>query len=213
MRRLIETRGLSIGVDDFPVDTFAKKYYVSRAIVCDHRGNVYGSHGEGRIFRYNPKERQLNVLECEFPIMTGSEYGLISENSIESLIRGDDGKIYGGTCQDGFLFCFDPQTESVRGLGKPAIQGRIRDLAFWRNALYGIVGENLGKTHLFRYDSGGPGLKELGVLQGGGRTGFAVNVCDAMATGPDDSLYIGQSERISALLSLKEIRYEPYQSP
>jgi hypothetical protein len=210
---LIEKRGLSLAVGDFPQEAFSKKYHVSRAIVCDDQGNVYGSHGEGKIWRFTPETKQLDILECEFPIMIGTEYGLISDNSIESLIRADDGMIYGGTCQDGYLFQFDSQKEKVKGLGKPVIQGRIRDLAFWRNTLYGIVGENLGKTHLFSYAPDGAGLRDLGVLQAGGRMGFAVNICDTLAAGPDDRLYIGQSERISTLLSLSDIEYQPYQSP
>lgn len=209
---LIGKRGLSISVDKFPLEIFSKKFYVSRAIVCDAHGNVYGSHGEGKLFCYRPQDRKLEILEMEFPAIIGTEYGLISENSVESLILADDGKIYGGTYQDGYLFCLDPQTRSVKGLGKPDVQGRIRDLAFWRNSLYGIVGENLGKTHLFNYAPDTTGLRDLGVLQGGGRRGFAVNICDTLVAGPEDRLYIGQSERISTLLSLNEIRYEPFQS-
>lgn len=209
---LIAKRGLSIGIGELPEGILSKKYYVSRAIACDAEGRVYGSHGEGRIFCYDPATRKVTLVDGELPIMIGTEYGLISETSIESLIRGPDDCLYGGTCQDGYLFRFDPRTGNIRGLGKPVLQGRIRDLAFWRGALYGIAGENLGKTHLFRYAPDDDGLRDLGVLQGGGRTGFAVNICDAMAAGPADRLYIGQSERISALLSIQDLCYQPFQS-
>ena len=63
------------------------------------------------------------------------------------------------------------------------------------------------------FDPAGDGLRDLGVLQAGGRMGFAVNICDTLAAGPGDRLHIGQSERISALLSISEIRYQPFQSP
>lgn len=244
---LVAKRGLSIGIDELPEGLLAKKYYVSRAIVCDAEGKVYGSHGEGKLFCFDPNTGGIGLVGTtqtgkgrarqaqaaytplvsgaalsgnadaarvsEFPFIMGTEYGLISELSVESLVRADDGTIYGGTFQDGYLFHLDPRTGRIQGLGKPVLQGRVRDLTFWQGALHGIAGENLGKTHLFRYAPEDDGLRDLGVLQGGGRKGFAVNICDTMATGPEGRLYIGQSERISSVLSLDELRYEPFQSP
>ena len=206
-------RKLGRGVEEIPDEMLLKKYYVSRAIVCDTAGRVYGSHGEGRMFRYDPGSGALELLEHDFPIVTGTEYGLISETSVESLMRTGDGVIYGGTCQDGYLFRLDAENGEITNLGKPVMQGRIRALCVWKGDLYGIAGEDLGIAHLFSYNLAKGGFTELGVLQGGGKTGFAVNICDSMAAGPQGRLYIGQSERISALLSIRDIRYEPYQSP
>jgi len=118
-----------------------------------------------------------------------------------------------GTYQDGYLFRFDPETQRLANLGKPIGDNIIHDLAIWNGDLYGLVGEPIGKVHLFKYDLELGSIEDLGVLQGGGRTGFAVNAAESLCVGSDDRLYIGQSERISCLLHLDEIRYEPYQSP
>ena len=210
---LLEKRGCAMSTNDFPDDALMRKCYPSRAIICDKHGNVYGSAAEGFLFRYTPGKNTLEILDARIPIAVGTEYGLIAEPSVTCFVRTDDGMIYGGTCQDGVLFRFDPRTQQVTALGKPDVQSHIRQLAVWRNDIYGIVGENLGKTHLFRYGLQSGSLDDLGVLQGGGREGFAVNVCDALAAGSDKRLWIGQSERISALMRLECIEYQPWQSP
>jgi len=210
---LIRSRGLEDSPASWPDEALMCKYYVSRSICCDDQGKVYGSHGEGRLFCYNPQTQDLEILDCRIPMAVGTEYGLISEPSISALVRGDDGWLYGGTHQDGYVFRFHPQRKVVANLGKPVVDNWIRGLAFWKDDLYGIVGEPLGKTHLFRFDRDIHSLDDLGVLQGGGRTGFAVNNAGSLCAEPEGALFVGQAERISCLLELNEVEYQPYQSP
>jgi tricorn protease-like protein len=199
-------------VDALPRDVLLKKAYVSRALVCDAAGRVYGSGAQASIFRYDPANGALDRLEGGLPIGMGTENGLIAEPSLSAAVLASDGMVYGGTVQDGYLFSFDPATATVRNLGKPTRQGHIRALAEWAGDIYGLVGEDGGKCHLFRYGLSSGSLEDLGVLQGNGRRGFSVNECAALAT-CGDRLVIGQSERISTLHSFTRLVYEPYQSP
>ncbi len=210
---LIKSRALDVSPASWPDEVLMRKYYVSRAICCDGEGKVYGSHGEGRLFCYDPQTGDQEILDSRIPMAVGTEYGLISEPSISALVRGDDGWLYGGTHQDGYVFRFHPQRKLVANLGKPVVDNWVRGLAFWRNDLYGIVGEPLGKTHLFRFDRHIHSIDDLGVLQGGGRTGFAVNNAGSLCAEPEGALFIGQAERISCLLELVDVEYQPYQSP
>jgi hypothetical protein len=210
LRQLAEYRGVPVSA--LPRDILLKKAYLPRTLIADDAGGVYGSGLGGTLFRFDPSVDELDDLGARIPMAMGTEYGLIAEPALSAAVLGPGGLIYGGTVQDGYLFQFDPSGKTVRNLGKPTRQGNIRGLANWNDKLYGIVGESTGKTHLFSYDPATSHLEDLGVLQGRGRRGFAVNVCDAIAAS-GARLFIGQSERISALLSIAGVSYEPYQSP
>lgn len=210
LARVAEHRG--VAPDMIPRDILLKKAYVSRAIIAAPDGCIYGSGPQASLFRYDPTTERLDHLRARVPIALGTENGLIAEPSLSAAVVASDGLVYGGTTQDGYLFAFDPEGNRVRNLGKPTRQGHIRGLAEWRGDLYGIAGEDGGKCHLFRYDTRYGSLDDLGVLQGKGRRGFSVNECASLAAS-GERLFIGQNERIAALLSVTTLEYEPYQSP
>ena len=210
LHQVASHRGIS--VDTLARDVLLKKAYVSRALVCDAAGRVYGSGPQAGLFRYDPGTGTLERLERGLPIGMGTENGLIAEPSLSAAVLAGDGMIYGGTVQDGYLFRLDPDSGAVQNLGKPTRQGHIRAIAEWAGDIYGLVGEDGGKCHLFRFVRATGSLEDLGVLQGNGRRGFSVNECAALAV-CGDRLVIGQSERISTLHSLTRLVYEPYQSP
>ncbi len=210
LNQLAGYRGVPVSA--LPRDILLKKAYLPRVLAADGFGRIYGSGFGGTLFRFDPQTRTLENISARLPLAMGTEYGLIAEPALSAAVTASDGMIYGGTVQDGYLFQFDAATGSVRNLGKPTRQGHIRGLAEWKDRVFGIVGETTGKTHLFAFDPTTASIEDLGVLQGRGRRGFAVNICDAIAA-CGDRLYIGQSERISALLSVTELTYEPYQSP
>lgn len=210
LRQVAEHR--TVDPSTLPRDILLKKAYVSRAIACDADGRVYGSAPEAGLFRYDPETGRLEHLAAGLPIGMGTENGLIAEPALSATVVATDGLIYGGTVQDGNLFSLDPKSGTVRNLGKPTRQSHIRGLAEWAGDIYGLVGEEGGKCHLFRYGLSSGSLDDLGVLQGNGRRGFSVNECAAVLA-LDERLVIGQSERISTLHSLTAIEYEPYQSP
>jgi hypothetical protein len=182
-----------------------KRYFAPRAIICDNAGNVWGSRDQGYFFKYDPKEDKLTDTEIQMPLMVGTEDGIITEISVDALVKDKDGTIYGGTYSDGYLFKLDPVSGEVICLGKPLRQQRIRALGFGQDGqIYGVGGEDHGISQIFRYNPKNGDLRELGVFHEGGWTIYRM---DTLIVGPDGALYFGESSRISHLLRIRKIVY------
>ncbi len=166
---------------------------ITRALVCDDNGFVYGTADDGVIFRYDPEAGKLTKLNVKIP----SVYYSVAE----AFIKDETGTIYGGT-SEGYLFRFEPGKMKVANLGKPLAQLRIRGLAMGKNGIiYGVAGERTNHCRLFSYDISKAEFDDLGILEVVREpyycwTGLQF---DAMLTGKDGVVYIGESERRSHL--------------
>ncbi len=166
---------------------------ISGALICDDDGNVYGSGDDHFLFRYDPETAAIVPLRSQIPHLY---IGVI-----EALVNGREGWIYGGT-SEGFLFKFHPKTEVVVNLGKPIDQMRIRGLTLGRDGrVYGIAGEPAAACHFFFYDPQVGGYTDYGPITVE-RTPYYEwlgKQFDAITTGLDGTIYIGESERKSHL--------------
>jgi len=123
--------------------------YLSRALVSDKKGRIFGSMPVNRIFMFNPSEEKFKIYENALPFVWGREV----LGQADAWAVSDDGTIYGGNAGDGQLFELNPETGKIRNLGKPCMMPRIRGLAFGSDGkLYGLSGGAPGYSHLFTYD-------------------------------------------------------------
>ena len=166
---------------------------ICRNLICDDNGNVYGSTDKQGLFMYDVEKDEIVKLELRIPHI----YIAV----VEVFVKDTSGIIYGGT-SEGYLFKFDPKVKSVVNLGKPLDQMRIRALTVGLDSkVYGIAGERKDKCHLFSYDPESGGYADFGVINVD-RTPYYVwsgKQFDAMVTGLNGTIYIGESERKSHL--------------
>jgi hypothetical protein len=133
--------------------------FLSRALVVDKNGLVYGSKPVNSVFRFDPQSGKIETLEDELPIVWGRR----SLGRVDAWAVAPDGTLYGGNAGDGQLFKIDPATGSLTNLGKPVMMPRLVGLAFGGNGkLYGVAGALPGYAHLFVYDPAGGGFTDLG---------------------------------------------------
>lgn len=123
---------------------------ICRRLVLDREGRVYGSYPINKLFRFDPRRKDIEVLADELPhVWQRSALGRVDAWAVAR-----DGTLYGGNGGDGQLFRLDPSTGRVTNLGKPAMMPRLNGLAFAGDgALWGITGGAPGYSHLFRYDA------------------------------------------------------------
>lgn len=167
---------------------------ISRALISDDRGDVYGSADYQVLFKYDVEKGEILKLSVQIPHI----YIAV----VEAFVKDENGLIYGGT-SEGFLFKFDPRTERIINLGKPIDQMRIRALTIGGDGrVYGIAGERTDRCHFFCYDPGIGGYTDFSASIDVDRTPYYKwrgEQFDAMATGADGIIYIGESERRSHL--------------
>jgi hypothetical protein len=178
---------------------------LSRRLIVDKAGRVYGSRPGNKIFRFDPASRKIELLPDELP----AGWGRRSLGRADSWALAADGTIYGGNAGDGQLFKIDPASGHVVNLGKPAMMPRLKGLAFGRDGvLYGVTGGTPGYTHLFTYSASGRGFVDLGnprfnmtepgIEQGIAWRGFQIGTLAAS----EDGRYIvmGEEEALSQLM-------------
>jgi hypothetical protein len=166
---------------------------ITRALVCDEKGFVYGSADEQKLFRYNPETKKIEKLDVKIPHLYYSV--------VEAFTKDNEGIIYGGTLE-GYLFRLDTEGVTVTNLGKPFAQLRIRGLTIANNGLiYGIAGQRSNHCRLFSYNIAKSEFKDLGILQVVREPYYQWTALqmDAILTGKDGTIYIGESERRSHL--------------
>lgn len=172
----------------------------SNALICDHDGNVYGSHGEANLFRYKPETESLENLPVTLPCGQGRGY----LNAISACTWGQDGRVYAGTTVDGILLSLeiDPESKQVKalGLGKPTWSGYIRALTTGNDGkIFGVAGRNDVFSRLFVYDPKEHTLRDLGILEASVPRPWVGQRFDAMTTGVNGEVFLGESDRISHL--------------
>lgn len=185
---------------------------ICRALICDDKGNVYGSteaatqHLDeylvqdpavykapilpGFLFRYNTETEKIEILRDA--VLPGQYYSFVETFSLDA-----KGRIYGGT-SEGYLFRFDPVTEKLDNLGKPWVPLRIRALSTGKDGkIYGMAGEKVYGCRLFSYDPQRGAYNDLGAISVNNPPYYQWKLvqADAMVTGLEGSIYIGESER------------------
>jgi len=174
----------------------------SRALLCDEWGNVYGSKGEAELFQYRPDVDELLTLPQRIPCSKARPH----LNALAACTWGPDGVAYAGTTVDGILFALEIGVDGadvrVRPLGKPVWSGYVRALAAGHGGcIYGMAGRDDVFSHLFRYDPLDGTLQDLGVLHTCVIRPWVGQRFDAMATGPNGEIFLGEADRISHLFA------------
>jgi hypothetical protein len=174
---------------------------IPRKLVIDNNGWVWGAGSYGALFHYEPETGEVvHHPHHRLPSELGREFKTI----LDAVVLGPDGLIYGGT-SDGFIFRFDPESMKISNLGKPIWQYRIRGLAFGKTGdLFGVGGERDGGARLFVFRTGQNSFENLGMLDVNRSPYYAwlAFEIESMIAGPDGTIFIGESGRISHLYLL-----------
>lgn len=169
------------------------------ALALDREGNCYYSTDDGWLARYNVSTGKLEKLSARLP----GEFYLIHNAFdiyhpvVTCWTTGARGELYGGT-NDGYLFCFVPETMEVRNFGKVRIDRRMRALATAADGrIYGAAGETEKGCTVFSYAPLGGGYTHYGPVEVDRSPLYAWNPHNfgAMATGLDGTIYLGEEER------------------
>lgn len=192
-------------VDEKIVFHGPERYWRSlpRALVCDNSGKVFMSGTEGIIKYYDPVTKKLVSTELKIPgdyyyTMIYKDYTVV-----EYFAKDQSGLIYGGT-SDGYLFSLDPHLMKIINLGKVRSSRRLRCLTVGMDGkVYLIAGERSASRscQFYSYDPGLGGFEDLGLLITD-RSPYYYwrgQQFDAITTGRDGTIYIGESERRSHL--------------
>jgi hypothetical protein len=183
------------GVKEIYNEHIGKKSNISRAMICAG-ANVYFSGRYGSMIKYCPDEDVFKETNMKIPVSAGREY----LNTVSALAQADDGRIYGGTYADGYLFTFDPKEEKLLNLGKPSIESHIRGITVGHDGMiWGLCGTDDELVHLIRYDPLNRNLEDFGMARAKMPKTWIMHKADVLITGSDGELFIGESDAISHL--------------
>ncbi|MGO8786149.1 MAG: hypothetical protein ACLQVL_02035 [Terriglobia bacterium] len=187
---------------------------ICRTLGIDDEGNVYGSFGMGRIYKYDPRTDTIRELSVALPIRPkgislGRDYDK-SESAWRVVVWDQQTrKFYGVEESATVLFSFDPYAGpdgEMRRLGQMAIPtlADSREVPYAtlsltlgsdRKLYYAAAGKEfdyggsagLAASHLIRYDLQSQKVEDLGEMHlPDGRAVIGTNAAD---TGPDGTIY------------------------
>jgi len=185
---------------------------ICRTLGIDDEGNVYGSFGQGQVFRYNPRSDDIQELPVRLPIRAkgislGRDY-LKSETAWRTVVWDRQTRQFFGVEESAtILFSFNPRTNEVRRLGQLSIPsfGESREIPYAtlsltlghdRKLYYGAAGREFdyggsagaATSHLVTWDLNTGRREDLGeMLLADGRRVLGTNAAD---TGPDGTIYL-----------------------
>ena len=188
---------------------------ICRTLGIDGQGNVYGSFGAGRVFKYDPRTDAIQELSVRLPIREkgislGRDYDK-SETAWRTVVWDQQtSRFYGVEESASILFSFDPRAGKpgqIRRLGQLCIPGfeDRRDVPYAtlsltlghdRKLYYGAAAREfdyagsagLATSHLLTYDLNTGKTEDLGeMLLGDGRRVIGTNAAD---TGLDGAIYL-----------------------
>jgi hypothetical protein len=185
---------------------------ICRTLGIDDEGNVYGSYGQGEVFRYNPRTDDIEELPVRLPIRAkgislGRDY-LKSETAWRTVVWDRQTRQFYGVEESAtILFSFNPRTNEVRRLGQLSIPSldESRDIPYAtlslalgrdRKLYYGAAGREFdysgsagaATSHLITWDLDSGRREDLGeMLLADGRRILGTNAAD---TGPDGTIYL-----------------------
>ena len=174
-----------------------------RALVCDGSGRVFMTSTDGKIKYYCPLSKKLVSTDLKIP---GDYYYMQFYEDyavVEYFAKDSSGLIYGGT-SDGYLFSFDPVSMRLLNLGKVRASRRLRCLTIGMDGkVYLMAGERSSSRpcQFYCFNPYSGGFEDLGLLIAD-RSPYYYwrgQQFDAITTGKDGTLYIGESERRSHL--------------
>jgi hypothetical protein len=169
--------------------------HLSRVLVQDKDGRLWGTQRNGELFYYDPSEQKLEQPGLRLPGGKGMDF--LSE--WDAAATDSDGIIYGGTTA-GFCFALDTRVPCLRSFGKPIASSRIRALSFGKDGyVYGLAGHSNEVTHLFRLHPSSGEVRDLGIPHVSFPKIWTGYKFDAMLCGEYGQLYLGESDRISHL--------------
>lgn len=196
---------------------------ICRTLGIDDEGNVYGSFGQGEIFKYDPRTDSIRELSARIPIQPkgislGRDYNK-GETAWRVVVWDPETrKFYGVEESASILFSFDPHAGpdgEVRQLGEMCIPS----FANRRNVPYATLSLTLGQdrklyyaaagkefdyggsaglaaSHLITYDLRSGKIEDLGEMRvPDGRPVIGANAAD---TGPDGTVYFVGAVRVEA---------------
>ena len=176
---------------------------LSRALVCDDSGRVYMSSTDGIVKYYCPETNKLVETDMKIPgdyyyIQFFEDYAVA-----EYFARSSTGLIYGGT-SDGHLFSIDPDSMELVNYGKLRSSRRLRCLTIGSDdKVYIMAGERSASRpcQFYCFNPKTGGFDDLGLLIADKSPHYyrRGQQFDAMTTGKDGTIYLGESERRSHL--------------
>jgi hypothetical protein len=174
-----------------------------RALICDDSGKVFMSGTDGKIKFYDPMVKKIITSDLKIP---GDYYYMQffeDYTVVEYFAKSPTGLIYGGTC-DGYLFSLDPVSMNIINLGKVRSSRRLRCLTIGNDGkVYLMAGERSSSRpcQFYCYNPDTGGFEDLGLLIAD-RSPYYYwrgQQFDAMTSGNDGTIYLGESERRSHL--------------
>ena len=185
---------------------------ICRTLGIDDEGNVYGSFGQGQVFRYNPRTDEIEELPVRLPIRAkGVSFGrdyLKSETAWRTVVWDRQTRQFFGVEESATtLFSFDPRSNEVRRLGQLSIPSfdESREIPYAtlsltlghdRKLYYGAAGREFdysgsagaATSHLVTWDLNTGRREDLGeMLLADGSRVLGTNAAD---TGPDGTIYL-----------------------
>ena len=185
---------------------------ICRTLGIDDEGNVYGSFGQGQVFRYNPRTDEIEELPVRLPIRAkGVSFGrdyLKSETAWRTVVWDRQTRQFFGVEESATtLFSFDPRSNEVRRLGQLSIPSfdESREIPYAtlsltlghdRKLYYGAAGREFdysgsagaATAHLITWDLNTGRREDLGeMLLADGSRVLGTNAAD---TGPDGTIYL-----------------------
>ncbi|HZT30612.1 MAG TPA: hypothetical protein VFA33_12045 [Bryobacteraceae bacterium] len=188
---------------------------ICRTLGIDDQGNVYGSFGEGQVFKYDPRTDQITELSVRVPIRPkgislGRDYSK-SETAWRTVVWDRQTRQFYGIDESAtILFSFNPragQDGEIRRLGQLSIPGfeDSREVPYAtlsltlghdRKLYYGASGREFdyggsavaAPAHLITWDLSSSRKEDLGemLLEDGSRV-LGTNAAD---TAPDGTIYL-----------------------
>ena len=185
---------------------------ICRTLGIDDEGNVYGSFGQGQVFRYNPRTDEIEELPVRLPIRAkGVSFGrdyLKSETAWRTVVWDRQTRQFFGVEESATtLFSFNPRSNEVRRMGQLSIPSfdESREIPYAtlsltlghdRKLYYGAAGREFdysgsagaATSHLVTWDLNSGRREDLGeMLLADGSRVLGTNAAD---TGPDGTIYL-----------------------
>ena len=173
---------------------------VPRALVVDADGVVWSSGDNGLMRFFDPRTEEFGETAMRVP---GEYWETQNYNAfpvVEQLFALADGSLV-GTSSDGFVVSAQPNANKLKNWGKPRVERRVRAATIGADGrLYMIAGEKDSVCRLFSFRQD-EGHLDWGVL-GVDRSPYYAKIAyqfDAMCTGADGTVFIGESDRRAKL--------------
>jgi hypothetical protein len=175
---------------------------VPRALHVAADGRVYTSGEDGRVVFYDPATRRIVRTDMQIPGEYYEAWNYYGYPVLEAWTAAPDGSLYGAT-SDGYLFRLTQGLDRLVNLGKPRLSRRVRGMTPGPdNRLYMLCGEFEEPCKLYSYGLDGvEGFLDWGGLTVDRSPYYAKRAYqfDAMTTGIDGTLFMGESDRRACL--------------